>query len=121
MNAAQYPFGKIHYFFRKADHARWHRMQSKRHILRSQLGFVDPQLSRPKGCQGCKHYHGVAYGYTRENRATLVCGYHPYGWSEGGACPDWCGESPDPVSHDPSVNGEAARPDAAPGTDNTVH
>ncbi len=92
MNAAQFPFGKIHYFFRKADHARWHRMQSKRHILRSQLGFVDVQSSRPKVCQGCVHYHGVAYGYTRENRTTLVCGFHPYGWSSGGNCPDWCGE-----------------------------
>jgi hypothetical protein len=92
MNATQFPFGKLHYFSRKADHARWHRMQSKRHILRSQLGFTDPPPARPKVCQGCIHYHGVAYGYTRENRTILVCGFHPYGWQESVSCPDWCGD-----------------------------
>lgn len=91
MDAAQYPFGKIHYLFRKADYARWHRLESKRHILRSQLGFVDNSLSRPKPCTGCRYYHGVAYGYTRENRTPLVCGFHPYGWQTDGPCPDWHG------------------------------
>jgi hypothetical protein len=93
MNVAQYPLGKIHYFFRKADHARWQRMQSKRHILRSQLGFTDHTSSRPQTCQGCIHYHGVAYGYTQEARTTLICGFHPYGWQGGQDCPDWQGAS----------------------------
>lgn len=90
MNAAQYPFGKIHYFFRKADYARWHRLQSKRHILRSQLGFNDLPPSRPKPCQGCAHYHGVAYGYSQGQRTPLVCGFHPFGWQTSDLCPDWC-------------------------------
>ncbi len=47
MDAAQYPFGKLHYFFRKADYARWHRQESKRHILRSQLGFGETTPSAP--------------------------------------------------------------------------
>lgn len=93
MNAAQYPFGKIHYFFRKADHARWHRMQSKRHILRSQLGFTEAPSTRPRSCQGCSNYHGIAYGYTRESRAMLVCGFHPYGWDGFDTCPDWTDQS----------------------------
>lgn len=89
MDAAQYPFGKIHYFFRKADYARWHRQESKRHILRSQLGFSDPTPSRPKACIDCANYHGLAYGYNRETRTVLVCGFHPYGWRSDGSCPDW--------------------------------
>ncbi|HEY9615909.1 MAG TPA: hypothetical protein V6C64_03660 [Microcoleaceae cyanobacterium] len=89
MNAAQYPFGKIHYFARKADHARWQRLQSKQHILRSQLGFTSTPSSRPKPCQGCAHYHGVAYGYRQDTRTFLVCGLYPYGWQDGDTCPDW--------------------------------
>ncbi|MCL6436764.1 MAG: hypothetical protein K6T90_21640 [Leptolyngbyaceae cyanobacterium HOT.MB2.61] len=88
-DAAQYSFDKLHYFFRKADYARWHRQESKRHILRSQLGFGDITPSRPKACVGCVHYHGVTYGYNRETRTTLICGYHPYGWESEGDCPDW--------------------------------
>lgn len=91
-DAAQYPFGKIHYFFRKADYTRWHRQESKRHILRSQLGFGDLTPSRPRSCVGCAHYHGVAYGYTRDTRTTLICGFHPYGWEREDACPDWQGD-----------------------------
>lgn len=94
MDAAQYPFGKIHYFFRKADHARWHRLQSKRHILRSQLGFTDAPSTRPKSCQGCRNYHGLAYGYTQENRTLLVCDFHPYGWPGDDTCPDWTDQAP---------------------------
>ncbi|NJP10349.1 MAG: hypothetical protein HC866_13465 [Leptolyngbyaceae cyanobacterium RU_5_1] len=66
-------------------------MQSKRHILRSQLGFTAPPHSRPKPCAGCANYHGIAYGYTSESRAVLICGFHPYGWHREGICPDWCG------------------------------
>lgn len=73
--------------FRKADHARWHRQQSKRHILRSQLGFTETPSTRPEACQGCAHYHGIAYGYG-EHRSLLICGFHPSGWL-GDVCPDW--------------------------------
>lgn len=90
MNASQYPFGKIHYLFRRADYIRWHQLESNRHILRSQLGFAEPTSSRPKACVGCAHYHGVSYGYTQGARTMLTCGFHPYGWQEG-ACPDWHG------------------------------
>lgn len=88
MSAPQYPFGMVNYLFRKADYTRWHRSESKRHILRSQLGFVDVTPSRPQACKGCTHYHGVAYGTTPETRALLICGYHPYGWHGESACPD---------------------------------
>ncbi|MEO0408241.1 MAG: hypothetical protein AAF289_12895 [Cyanobacteria bacterium P01_A01_bin.135] len=76
---------------RRADHARWHRLQSKRHILRSQLGFGKPTPSRPQACVGCAHYHGLAYGHSRL-RTVLVCGFHPYGWDEP-PCPDWAAAS----------------------------
>lgn len=93
MNAAYDPFGTLHSFLRQADHARWQRLQSKRQILRSQLGFTDLTSSRPKACQGCSNYHGVAYGYSRETRTALICGFHPYGWEADSPCPDWCGAS----------------------------
>ncbi len=88
-DAAQFPLGKIHYFFRQADYVRWHRQESKRHILRSQHGFNDVTPSRPKACAGCLNYHGVSYGSTRESRTVLVCGFHPYGWQSDNTCPDW--------------------------------
>jgi hypothetical protein len=91
MNSADPPFDRANYLFRKAAHARWHRQVSKQHILRSQLGFGDIPSSRPKACLGCQNYHGIAYGYRKENRTTLICGYHPYGWQGEGACPDWQG------------------------------
>lgn len=73
--------------YRRADHARWHRLQSKRHILRSQLGFRQATPSRLEVCSGCAHYHGIAYGQP-PLRAILVCGFHPQGW-DGQHCPDW--------------------------------
>lgn len=82
------PFSIANTCFRRADHARWHRHLSKRHILRSQLGFGDVAPSRPKACHGCHHYHGIAYGYSKETRSVLVCAFHPYGWHED-SCPDW--------------------------------
>ncbi|KAM3089626.1 hypothetical protein ACKFKG_33335 [Phormidesmis sp. 146-35] len=77
------------YLYRKADYIRWHRQQSNQHILRSRLGFNEVASSRPRACQGCANYHGVAYGYDRTTRAPLVCGFHPYGWLTDDACPDW--------------------------------
>lgn len=91
MNTLQNPFDKANYFLRKADYARWHRLQSKQHILRSQLGFTEVASARPKACQGCEHYHGIAYGYSRKKRTVLVCGFHPYGWQQDAICPDWQG------------------------------
>lgn len=91
MEAARNPFRTANYLLRKASHAQWHREQSKGQILRSQLGFKDLALSRPKACQGCSHYHGIAYGYSRATRSLLVCGFHPYGWHDEVACPDWSG------------------------------
>jgi len=92
MDAPISPFQIANDSFRRADYLRWHRQKSRLHILRSQLGFDDCQPSRPAPCQGCLHYHGVAYGYTAASRQSLVCGYHPYGWQGEGACPDWCDE-----------------------------
>ncbi|MBF2002328.1 MAG: hypothetical protein IGS38_16600 [Synechococcales cyanobacterium M58_A2018_015] len=89
MDTAYNSFKRANYLFRKASHAQWQRTQSKQQILRSQLGFTDLTSSRPKACQGCAHYHGVAYGYSRVTRTTLVCGFHPYGWLEDLPCPDW--------------------------------
>jgi hypothetical protein len=37
-------------------------------------------------CVGCQHYHGHIYSGN-----LLVCGMHPYGWSDE-HCPDWEGE-----------------------------
>jgi hypothetical protein len=41
---------------------------------------------RPKACQGCCFYHGVAYGGQQ-----LICGMHPYG-VEDDYCGDWEGQ-----------------------------
>ena len=87
MNAPHNAFRRANDSFRKADHASWHRHQSRLHILRSQLGFTETSPSRPKSCLGCEHYHGVAYGYG-DRRQMLICGFHPFGW-EGEFCPDW--------------------------------
>lgn len=83
------PFDRANYLLRKAVVTRWHRQISKQHILRSQLGFKEFSSSRPKVCQGCANFHGIAYGYSRATRVMLVCGYHPSGWSADGPCPDW--------------------------------
>jgi len=90
MDSLQAPLSLANTYFRKAAHTRWHRHLSKRHILRSQLGFNDVPASRPPACQGCLHYHGIAYGYTQANRTMLICGFHPYGYP-GDYCPDWQG------------------------------
>jgi hypothetical protein len=90
MDSAYDPFSLANNHLRKADQQRWHRYLCKRQILRSQLGFNSVPASRPEACQGCANYHGVAYGYNRDNRTVLVCGFHPYGW-QGGHCPDWNG------------------------------
>jgi hypothetical protein len=73
----------------------WHRAQSQRYLLRSQLGFELPTgPQRPAACRGCAHYHGIAYGYSRNRRSLLVCGMHPFGWQGGDRCPDWSQEDP---------------------------
>ncbi|MGG6294825.1 hypothetical protein ACQ4M4_10395 [Leptolyngbya sp. AN02str] len=87
MNAPRLAIQRANDCFRKADYARWHRQQSKMHILRSQLGFTDAPSGRPSTCQDCRHYHGIAYGYGHQ-RAVLICGFHPHGW-QGEQCPDW--------------------------------
>lgn len=89
MDAARSPLRRIDYLLRKADYVNWHRQQSNRQILRSQQGFSDVEPSRPRACRGCANYHGVAYGYSRESRTALVCGFHPYGWLDDADCPDW--------------------------------
>lgn len=73
-------------------HKRWQRHQAKCHILRAQLGFDMIDSDRPEVCLGCCHYHGQAYGQTKENRHRLICGFHPYGWTGAGNCPDWKAE-----------------------------
>lgn len=42
-----------------------------------------PSLHKNPACIGCQHYHGRAY-----NGNLLVCGMHPYGWTDDN-CPDW--------------------------------
>ena len=79
---------------RQAAYRIWHRQESQRYILRTQLGFARPNYSRPDSCIGCIHYHGKAYGNTQATRNKLVCGFHPYGWIESVSCPDWQGDKP---------------------------
>jgi hypothetical protein len=86
MDAVPRPVRKIDYLLRRADYVSWHRQQSNQQILRSQQGFSGVSSSCPRVCQGCIHYHGIAYG--RSTRTLLICGYHPYGW-RGDRCPDW--------------------------------
>lgn len=85
-------FHRANQLCRRRAYEQWHRGQSKQHILRSQVGFNDPTSGRPRPCQGCLNYHGVAYGSTRATRQTLVCALHPYGWLDPFPCPDWQGE-----------------------------
>lgn len=42
-----------------------------------------PNLNKNPACIGCQHYHGRVY-----NGNLLVCGMHPYGWTDDN-CPDW--------------------------------
>jgi hypothetical protein len=86
-------FFRANYRCRRRAYEQWHRGQSKQHILRSQVGFKqDRSNSRPKACQGCINYHGIAYGTSRAHRSTLICAIHPYGWQDSPQCPDWTGE-----------------------------
>ena len=93
MSIASDHFRTANYRARKVAYEKWHRLQSKIHILRAQLGFCESGETRPAACQGCCHYHGIAYGQTREARTLLICGFHPYGWQKAGACPDWQGSN----------------------------
>ena len=68
---------------------RRHFDQSRCHVLRSQLGFNQVESTRPKTCIGCCHYHGKFYGYNRDQRSQLICGFHPMGWVNSEPCPDW--------------------------------
>lgn len=79
---------------RRRAYEQWHRGQSKQQILRSQVGFKDPTSSRPKPCQGCDNYHGIAYGQSKAKRQILVCAIHPYGWADSVPCPDWTDHQP---------------------------
>ena len=91
MDDAQDAFRRANALFRRRDYQRWQQHQSKQQILRSQVGFADTTPSRPKVCEGCMHYHGVAYGTSRERRSKLICGFHPMGWMSDRPCPDWQG------------------------------
>ena len=42
-----------------------------------------PNLDKNPACIGCRHYHGRIYSGN-----LLVCGMHPYGWTDDN-CPDW--------------------------------
>lgn len=46
---------------------------------------ISPTAQQYPACRGCHHYHGHVYSGN-----LLVCGMHPYGWSDGD-CPDWEG------------------------------
>jgi hypothetical protein len=86
-------FNRANALCRRRAYEQWHRVQSKQHILRSQVGFADPTSTKPKPCRGCANYHGRAYGTIRTGRHALVCAIHPYGWQSSDHCPDWCTES----------------------------
>lgn len=92
MSLIDEPFHRANYRFRRRAYEQWHRVQSKQHILRSQVGFHDAMTSRPRACNGCSNYHGIAYGTMRSQRSTLICAMHPYGWHDPHPCPDWIGE-----------------------------
>lgn len=77
---------------RRRSYQRWHRLQSKLQILRSQVGFSRAVPTRPPACEGCHYYHGLAYGTQRDQRTPLVCAIHPYGWFNTPDCPDWTPE-----------------------------
>ena len=57
---------------------------------------------RPALCQGCQDYCGLGRPGDR-----IVCGIHPYGWSDGGSCPDWRGKGTAPEEE--SITDEVAR------------
>lgn len=42
-----------------------------------------PNFKKNPACVGCQNYHGRVY-----NGNLLVCGIHPYGWTDDN-CPDW--------------------------------
>ena len=81
-------FDLANHIGRQRAHQQWHRWQSKRQILRSQVGFVSTSSLRPRACRGCSNYHGLRYGLSG-NRVALTCAMHPFGWHQDGACPDW--------------------------------
>ncbi|NCJ05366.1 hypothetical protein GS597_02320 [Synechococcales cyanobacterium C] len=83
------PYQRANRSMLKTLQARWHQQESKRHILRSQVGFTLATSQTPLPCAGCVHYHGKAYG--TEQRIRLICAIHPYGWMQMSACPDWEG------------------------------
>ena len=89
MDAASSPFQNANGSLFKALHTRWHRQQSRRQILRAQVGFTVRIRTRPAVCQGCVNYHGKAYGTTRDTRTLLICAMHPDGWPGPDPCPDW--------------------------------
>jgi hypothetical protein len=47
---------------------------------------IPPTLQQHPACMGCHHYHGHVYSGN-----LLVCGMHPYGWTDD-HCPDWDGD-----------------------------
>ena len=47
---------------------------------------ISPTAQQYPACRGCQHYHGHVYSGN-----LLVCGMHPYGWSDNN-CPDWEGD-----------------------------
>ncbi|MBD2326201.1 hypothetical protein [Alkalinema sp. FACHB-956] len=64
------------YLYRRAGYRAWNRDYRQQQILRSQQGFAqdsDPESPTvfvpPIECQGCIHYHGVAYGMNRAQRS----------------------------------------------------
>ena len=74
------------------------RHQSRRYLLRSQLGFRNYTCQHPKpiACAGCGNYHGIVYGQRREQRTRFICAMYPSGWTISNTCPDWTPELPPP-------------------------
>ena len=97
---ADNPFHRANTLCMRKHYDRWRRDRAQRYVLRSQLGFHRTDEERttrqPAPCRHCIHYHGVAYGTSKQRRTLLICGLHPSDPGQGDACPDWSGPAEDP-------------------------
>jgi hypothetical protein len=82
-------FSKANDRCRQRAHQRSHHHQRKQQILRSQVGFGEIMAIHPVACTGCRYYHDQSASWQQDQRQTLICALHPYGWENSASCPDW--------------------------------